>query len=127
MHGWFVHTSEVERLDVRVLAGDHHAVSDIAVEWRPSLNVPSPPRANCVATLRVQAAWRSVTYTPNAKNDGAREDLRFRCKTLTPTYVRCSLACGRHAAPGSTSPVRVLLHAQAAHRGLLAELAPVMP
>ena len=37
----------------------------------------------------MQVPWTRVAITPNKKNKGAREDLRFRCSALTDTHVRC--------------------------------------
>ena len=71
---------------VPVLVGGHTAVADIAVEYRRSLKVPSP--FGSALHISAQAKFRPVACTPTERNDGTREDLRFRCKPLTDTRVR---------------------------------------
>ena len=72
---------------LRLLAGGHAAVSDIVVESRDEIGVRSHGLSLLLHPL--QASWTRVPLTPNGKNKGAREDLRFRCSVLTGTHVRC--------------------------------------
>ena len=79
---------EVRRIPgLRLLAGGHAALSDIVVESRDEIGVRSHGLSMLPPPL--QASWKRVALTPNRKNEGAREDLRFRCAVLTTTHVRC--------------------------------------
>jgi len=121
---------EVGPVNVRTLVGGDTAVSDIAVEWRTKSGVPPQLRAACATPRCAQAPWRPVALSPNEKNGGAREDLRFKCAVLSRTHVRRSAALGvlrSIARPGPAPPVRVLLHALRTDSGGLGGVACELP